>query len=83
MSAVMILMTIIGLFSVSSFYKIELRRSYGEPAAERGEIKIMTYNARSFIDDNGAKRLDSVAQIIRSINPDIVCSRVSKKGIYI
>ena len=73
MSAVMILMTIIGLFSVSSFYKIELRRSYGEPAAERGEIKIMTYNARSFIDDNGAKRLDSVAQIIRSINPDIVC----------
>ncbi len=73
MSAVMILMTIIGLFSVSSFYRIELRRSYGEPAAERGEIKIMTYNTRSFIDDNGAKRLDSVAQIIRSINPDIVC----------
>jgi glucan phosphoethanolaminetransferase (alkaline phosphatase superfamily) len=56
MSAVMILMTIIGLFSVSSFYKIEFRRSYGEPAAERGEIKIMTYNARSFIDDNGALR---------------------------
>ena len=73
MSVVMILMTIIGLFSVSSFYRIELRRSYGEPAAERGEIKIMTYNTRSFIDDNGAKRLDSVAQIIRSINPDIVC----------
>lgn len=73
MSAVMILMTIIGLFSVSSFYKIEFRRSYGEPAAERGEIKIMTYNARSFIDDNGANRLDSIAQIIRSINPDIVC----------
>ena len=73
MSAVMILMTIIGLFSVSSFYRIELRRSYGEPAAERGEIKIMTYNTRSFIDDNGANRLDSVAQIIRSINPDIVC----------
>ena len=73
MSVVMILMTIIGLFSVSSFYRIELRRSYGEPAAERGEIKIMTYNTRSFIDDNGANRLDSVAQIIRSINPDIVC----------
>ena len=73
MSAVMILMTIIGLFSVSSFNRIELRRSYGEPAAERGEIKIMTYNTRSFIDDNGANRLDSVAQIIRSINPDIVC----------
>ena len=73
MSVVMILMTIIGLFSVSSFYKIELRRSYGEPAAERGEIKIMTYNTRSFIDDNGVNRLDSVVQIIRSINPDIVC----------
>lgn len=73
MSAVMILFTIIGLFSVSSFYNIELRRSYGAPAPERGELKIMTYNIRSFIDDNGENRLDSVVQVIRSINPDIVC----------
>ena len=73
MSAVMVLFTIIGLFSVSSFYNIELRRSYGAPAPERGELKIMTYNIRSFIDDSGANRLDSVAQVIRSVNPDIVC----------
>ena len=73
MSVLMIIFTIVGLFSVSSFYNIELRRSYGAPAPERGELKIMTYNIRSFIDDNGENRLDSVAQVIRSINPDIVC----------
>lgn len=69
----MILLSMIGLLSVSSFYRIELRRSYGQPAVERGELKVMTYNARSFIDDNGAKRLDSIVEIIRGVNPDIVC----------
>ena len=68
-----IVLALIGLPSVSSFYNVELRRSYGQPATERGEIKIMSYNVRSFIDDNRAKCLDSIVEVIRSVNPDIVC----------
>lgn len=72
-AVVMILLSMVGMFSVSSFYKIEFRRSYGAPQVERGEIKIMSYNVRSFIDDNGKNRLDSIVEVIRGVNPDIVC----------
>ncbi len=69
----MILISLFGLFNVSTFYRMELRRTYAEPKYDRQAMKIMTYNVRSFIDDNGKRNIDSMAAMIRSINPDILC----------
>lgn len=69
----MILISLFGLFNVSTFYRMELRRTYAEPKYDRQAMKVVTYNVRSFIDDNGKRNIDSVAAMIRSINPDILC----------
>ncbi|MBE6198914.1 MAG: endonuclease [Rikenellaceae bacterium] len=69
----MILISLFGLFNVSTFYSMELRRTYAEPKYDRQAMKVMTYNVRSFIDDNGKRNIDSMAAMIRSINPDILC----------
>lgn len=76
----MIIVTLCGLPSLSSFYKLELRRTYDEPATERdlkkkygNAVKVMTYNVRSFIDDNGERCIDSIAKMVKTLNPDILC----------
>jgi endonuclease/exonuclease/phosphatase family metal-dependent hydrolase len=33
----------------------------------------MSYNVRSFIDDNGERCLDSIVNVIKTMNPDILC----------
>lgn len=73
MMALMAVLTVIGLFHLSLFYKIEYRRSYGEQTYERSAIKVLTYNVRNFIDDGGSLCLDSVAGMVKALNPDIVC----------
>lgn len=73
MAVPMILLCVIGAFSVSLFYKFEVRRSYSGKAYERTAIKVMTYNVRSFIDDNGERSIDSMLSIIKGLNPDILC----------
>lgn len=69
----MLLLSCIGLFSLSSFYKFEVRRSYGGQTYPRSAIKVMSYNVRSFIDDNGERSIDSMVAIIKGVNPDILC----------
>ncbi len=69
----MILISLFGLFNVSTFYRMELRRTYAEPKYDRQAMRVVTYNVRSFIDDNGKRNIDSMAAMIRSINPDILC----------
>lgn len=76
----MIVFSLCGLPSLSSFYKIEVRRSYDEPFTERdakkkygNAVKVLTYNVRSFIDDDGRRCIDSIAAMVKSINPDILC----------
>ncbi len=69
----MILLSVVGLFRLSLFYKIEIRRNYGEQTYERSAVKVLTYNVRSFIDDYGERCLDSVASMVKALNPDIVC----------
>lgn len=36
-------------------------------------MKVLTYNVRSFIDDDGERCIDSVAKVIKALNPDILC----------
>jgi endonuclease/exonuclease/phosphatase family metal-dependent hydrolase len=79
-AGVMIIVSLCGLPSLSSFYKIEARRSYDEPFTERdakkkygNAVKVLSYNVRSFIDDRGERCIDSIAAMVKSINPDILC----------
>ena len=73
----MVLLSLVGMFQLSLFYKIEYRRVYTEPNLrpryEKSALKVLSYNVRSFIDDNGNRCIDSIAEIVRSVNPDIVC----------
>lgn len=73
----MLLLTLIGLFNLSLFYKVSFRRSYGEPEYERTAVKVMTYNLRSFIGDDGKRCLDSIVARIKEFNPDILCIQES------
>ena len=69
----MILVSLFGVFSLSSFYRMEVRRTYAEPKYDRQALKVMTYNVRSFIGDDGKRNIDSMVAMIKNINPDILC----------
>lgn len=69
----MILLSVVGVFSLTTFYNMEVRRQYSGQKYERTAIKVMTYNVRSFIDDNGERSIDSMIAIIKNVNPDILC----------
>lgn len=73
----MICISLLGIFQLSLFYKLEFRRVYSEPNLkpqyDKKALKVMTYNVRSFIDDNGERCIDSLVDIIKSLNPDILC----------
>lgn len=73
----MIVISLMGVFQLSLFYKLELRRIYNEPNLkpryDKKALKVMTYNVRSFIDDDGGRCIDSMVKIIKAMNPDILC----------
>ena len=73
----MTIVSLCGVFQLSLFYKVELRRVYTEPNLrkqyDRSAMKVLTYNVRSFIDDDGERCIDSVAKVIKALNPDILC----------
>lgn len=76
-AVVMVFVSLLGVFQLSLFYKLELRRVYSEPNLkpryDKKALKVMSYNVRSFIDDNRERQLDSIVKIIKAINPDILC----------
>ena len=73
----MIFISLLGVFQLSLFYKLELRRVYSEPNLkpkyDKKALKVMSYNVRSFIDDNGKLCIDSMMGVIKALNPDILC----------
>ena len=76
-ATLMVIVSLCGVFSVSLFYKLELRRVYTEPNLrpryDSRALKVMSYNVRSFIGDNGERCIDSVVSMIKALNPDILC----------
>lgn len=76
-AVVMVFVLLLGVFQLSLFYKLELRRVYSEPNLkpryDKKALKVMSYNVRSFIDDNRERQLDSIVKIIKAVNPDILC----------
>ena len=73
----MVLVSLFGLFQLPLFYKVETRRIYSEPNLrpryDSRALKIMTYNVRSFIDDEGGRCIDSLVAMLKVVNPDILC----------
>ncbi len=72
MAVPMAILSIIGMFSLTLFFRPEVKRYY-DKQYPRNAIRVLTYNTRSFINDNGERCVDSVGAMIRAINPDIVC----------
>ncbi len=77
MAVPMIIISLLGVFQLSLFYKLELRRVYTEPNLrpryDKKALKVVTYNVRSFIDDDGNRCIDSMVKVIKALNPDILC----------
>lgn len=70
----LIVLLVVGAFKVSLFLKIDLRRDYGtEQSYGSGTITLMTYNVRNFYDDTHRRSFDRVADLVRRVNPDVVC----------
>ena len=78
-AAVMGLAGLIGLFSVSLFWRPdahrkELQRKYDKNFNYgKSAFKVLSYNVRFFYNDAGESSADSVAAFIERINPDIIC----------
>ena len=68
----MVVIAFIGIFGLSLFYRPELKRYY-EKSYPSDAVKVLTYNTRSFITDDGKRCLDSIVEIIRATRPDVVC----------
>lgn len=69
----MLLLVVAGLFRVSLFYRPEFRRVYGGDAYDRAAFKVMTYNVRSFYNNQGKASVEDVLRLIDEVNPDIIC----------
>lgn len=70
----MLLVVAAGLFSVSLFWRPDIRRAYRETVAyDRAAFKVMTYNVRSFYGERGASSVEDILQVIAREDPDIVC----------
>lgn len=72
-AGVMLLLVVAGLFRVSLFYRPEFRRVYGGDAYDRAAFKVMTYNVRSFYNNQGKASVEDVLRLIDEVNPDIIC----------
>ncbi len=72
-SAFMLAVVVIGFFSVSLYWRPELRRDYGNERLGRGAFKVMTYNVRNFYGDDGQSSVEDVVRMIREEEPDVIC----------
>ncbi|MBQ2844156.1 MAG: endonuclease/exonuclease/phosphatase family protein [Alistipes sp.] len=78
-AALMAFACLIGLFSVSLFWRPdahrkELQRKYDKNFSySKRAFKVLSYNVRFFYDDAGESSADSVAAFLERVNPDVVC----------
>lgn len=77
LALMMLLISLFGLFNLSLFYRVEMRRVYHEtklkPRYDSKALKVLTYNVRSFIDEDGERCIDSIVSVVKALNPDILC----------
>lgn len=73
LAGVLLLLLAVGLFKVPLFWKPQLVREYGPGKYGRSAVKVLSYNVRSFYDAEGGSSADRVAELIDSLDPDIIC----------
>lgn len=72
-ASAMLVLVAAGLFHLSLFLKIDLRRDYGQEIPHRGTLTIMSYNVRQFYGPDERSSVDSILALIRRVDPDILC----------
>ncbi len=68
----LLLPLVIGIPSISRYYKLEYSKTYKEPST-RGAVKLMSYNVKHFISDEGQASTDDLLAYVEERDPDIVC----------
>ena len=64
---------LLGCFSISLFYRPQIRRTYDEANYDRSAFKVLTYNVRAFYDDQGQSSADQISRLLSQLDPDIIC----------
>ncbi len=72
-AAVVLVPVLLGAFSVSLFWRPEVRRSYPTERYPRSTIRCMSYNVRNLYSDGGGSNADRIAALIEELAPEIVC----------
>lgn len=72
-AAIMLVLVVWGFGQITLFWRPEVRRNYEAQISDRGTVKVMTYNVRSFYGPDGESSVEEVVALIREQNPDVVC----------
>lgn len=69
----LIVLLLPGIFRISDFYNVELKRSV-EAQPDRRTVSLLSYNVRGFYDDDAVRVVDEYVDYFNAIeNLDIVC----------
>lgn len=72
-ACVLIGVILLASFDVPLFYRVQFRRTYGEPDYGRGTFRMMTYNVRGFYGDDRGSSTDRIAALLDTLDLDLVC----------
>ncbi|MDE6507472.1 MAG: endonuclease/exonuclease/phosphatase family protein [Alistipes sp.] len=72
-AGLLLLLLAVGLFKVPLFWRPQFGRVYGTEKYGRSTVKVLSYNVRYFYDTEGGSCAGRVAELIDSLEPDIVC----------
>lgn len=70
---VMAIPTLVGLFYLGLYLKIDFSSGQAEGPSRRGTVTLMSYNVRQFYGPNGESSRDSLLSWVKRVDPDIVC----------
>ncbi|MFR9503597.1 MAG: endonuclease/exonuclease/phosphatase family protein [Rikenellaceae bacterium] len=68
----LILPLLIAFPNISYYAKIDVSKHYETPST-RGTVKLMSYNTRTIVNDEGQVATDELAEFLEEHRPDIIC----------
>ena len=80
-AAAMLLFVLLGLGSVTLFWRPRVQRDYPVSSYGRSAIRCMSYNVRGLYGEDGRGAADRVAALIDSLDPAIVCLQEYNHGV--
>lgn len=72
MAIMLLLPLFVGAPSISRYIRIESSKSYSEPS-RRGTVRLMSYNVKGFVGDDGQISITAMSEFIDEQRPDIIC----------